>query len=348
MTTSGYDSSKIMAGSKNATVKTVAEHAGVAISSVSRVLSGHPDVSESMRARVLDSVAALGYEPDLLARSLREGITRTVGFVVADISNPLFADIASGAEHALRAADYSMVLTNSESDSRADARHIQVLRQRRVDGLMLSLASEDDPAILDLLSKVDRPFVLIDRELKEKLGSAVLSDHRRGMRDAVNLLLKLGHRRIGLVLGPALRFTRERLAGVHEAHEDAGIEPDLVVYEGRLDESHGRSGMAAMLDDPNPPTAVITAGNQLLSGALTEIRYRRISIPDELSLISCDDVALARLMVPPIAVVRRDTRELGRTAASLLLAQLRDDEPPRTVVLPTEFVARESVGRAPS
>lgn len=336
-----------MTTSKGATVKTVAEHAGVAISSVSRVLSGHPDVSESMRARVLDAVAALGYEPDLLARSLREGITRTVGFVVADISNPLFADIASGAEMALRAADYSMVLTNSESDSGSDARHIQVLRQRRVDGLMLSLASEDDPAILDLLGKVNRPFVLIDRELKDKSGSAVLSDHRRGMRDAVNMLLGLGHRRIGLVLGPALRFTRERLAGVHEAHHDAGLDPDLIVYEGRLDESHGRSGLSNMLDDARPPTAVITAGNQLLAGALTEIRRRRISMPDQLSLVSCDDVALARLMVPPIAVVRRDTRELGRTAAELLLGQLRDDESPRTVVLPTEFVARESIGRAP-
>jgi LacI family transcriptional regulator len=183
-----------MTAGRGATVRIVAERAGVAVSSVSRVLTGHPDVSESMRARVLEAVATLGYEPDLLARGLRQGVTRTVGFVVADIGKPLLADIASGAETALRAADYSMLLTDSEADSAADARHIQLLRQRRVDGLMLSLTSEDDPRVLSQLEDSGCPYVLIDRELANGEGSAVLSDHRRGMRDAVRMLPALRHR----------------------------------------------------------------------------------------------------------------------------------------------------------
>jgi LacI family transcriptional regulator len=321
----------------------VAERAGVAVSSVSRVLSDHPDVSESRRAKVLEAAAELGYEPDLLARSLREGVTHTIGFVVADISNPLFGDIASGAETALQEAGYSMLLTNSQADSTADARQIQLLRRRRVDGLMLSLASEDDPGVLQVLADSQLPYVLIDRELEQGTGSAVLSDHRRGMRAAATTLLELGHRRIGLLLGPELRFTRERLAGVSEAYAEMSLEPDLIVDQGRLDEDHGRSGVAAMLADPRPPTAIITAGNQLLSGALEEIRQRGLAMPGDLSLVSCDDVALARLMDPPIAVVRRDTLELGRTAAGLLLAHL-NGEPSRSVVLPTEFVARASIG----
>lgn len=336
-----------MSSTRSATVRTVAERAGVAVSSVSRVLSGHPDVSDAMRARVLEAVAALGYEPDLLARGLRQGVTCTIGFVVADIGNPLLADIASGAETALRAAGYSMLLTDSEADSAADARHIQLLGQRRVDGLLLSLTKEDDPRVLAQLRDGERPYVLIDRELAGASGSAVLSDHRRGMRDAVRMLLALGHRRLGLLLGPRLRFTRERLAGVEEAYEDRGLAPDLLVHEGPLDERHGRAGVAAMLDDPQPPTAVIAGGNQLLAGALEELQARRVAVPDDLSLVSCDDVPLARLMRPPIAVVRRDTRLLGRTAAELLLGQLREGEEPRRVMLPTDFVARGSIGAPP-
>jgi LacI family transcriptional regulator, galactose operon repressor len=336
-----------MASSRNATVRTVAERAGVAVSSVSRVLSDHPDVSEGMRAKVMKAVEELGYEPDLLARGLREGVTRTIGFVVSDISNPLFADIASGAEIALRASGYSMLLTNSEAEPEGDVSHIQLLSRRRVDGLLLSLASEDDPETIRGLRESQIPYVLIDRELADGSGSAVLSDHRRGMRDAVSMLLSLGHRRIGLVLGPPLRFTRERMAGVEEAYREAGLEPDLIVREGRLDEMHGSSSVSAMLDDERPATAIMTAGNQLLGGALGEIRSRGLSLPDDISLISCDDVPLARLMQPPIAVVRRDTRQLGRTAAELLLGQLTENEPSRSVILPTEFVARDSIGVPP-
>jgi LacI family transcriptional regulator, galactose operon repressor len=333
-----------MATMRSATVRTVADRAGVAVSSVSRVLSGHPDVSDSMREKVLKAAEELGYEPDLLARSLREGVTHTVGFVVADISNPLFGDIASGAETTLRNAGYSMLLTNSEADSNADLGHIQLLSRRRVDGLMLSLASEDDPEVIRALTESSLPYVLIDREIVGDSGCAVLSDHRKGMREAVSMLLGLGHRRIGLVLGPRLRFTRERLAGVEDAYRELGVEPDLIVHEGKLDEVHGRRGAAALFEDARPPTAIITGGNQLLAGTLGEVRRRGLSLPGDLSLISCDDVALAQLMLPRIAVVRRDTRLIGETAAELLLGRLRGEGANRTVLLPTEFISRESVG----
>ena len=126
-------------------MREVARLAGVAMSSVSRVLSGHPDVSPAMRERVMEAVDELGYEPDLLAQSLRRATTRSVGFVVGDISNPLLAEIALGAETTLRDAGYSMLLTNSENDPALDAGHARLLLQRRVDGLLLSLAAEATP-----------------------------------------------------------------------------------------------------------------------------------------------------------------------------------------------------------
>src|SRR5712691_8981281 len=124
------------------TIYEVAQRAGVAASSVSRVLSGHPNISRDMRRRVLSAANELGYKTDLVAASLRSGSTRTVGFVLRDISNPVFADIVKGAENVFRGAGYSMLLTNSEGRAELDAAHIHLLQQRRVDGLIFSLASD--------------------------------------------------------------------------------------------------------------------------------------------------------------------------------------------------------------
>ena len=196
----------------------------MAVSSVSRVLSGHPDVSPAMHARVMAVVDELGYEPDLLAQSLRLRATGTVGFVVGDISNPLLAEIALGAETTLGEAGYSMLLTNSENDPARDARHARLLLQRRVDGLLLSLAAERDSDTVRTLEGIDVPVVLIDRELPASVrASSVLSDHRAGMRAAVGHLLALGHRRIGMILGQPLRFSRERRRGLEEAFEAVGL-----------------------------------------------------------------------------------------------------------------------------
>ena len=139
---------------RRASMREVAALADVAISSVSRVLSGHPDVSAAMRERVLDAVRRLEYEPDFLAQSLRRGETRSVGFVLADISNPLMADIVLGAEAELRGAGYSLLLMNSESDPAEDVAHVRFFLGRRVDGLILSLANDEDPALLELLAQV--------------------------------------------------------------------------------------------------------------------------------------------------------------------------------------------------
>jgi LacI family transcriptional regulator len=324
-------------------MREVAEHAGVAMSSVSRVLSHHPDVSAGMRERVERAVDELGYEPDMLAQSLRRRATFTVGFVVSDISNPLLSTIALGAETTLREAGYSMLLMNSENKPSLDAAQLRLLTRRRVDGLLLSLAAEDDPETVGLLEETAIPIVLIDRELPETVDAgSVISEHRDGMRSAVGTLLDLGHRRIGLILGPSLRFSRERLLGLRDAYAERGLPDESLVLAGTLSEEFGREATARMVDDRNPVTAIVAGGNQLVSGTLAELRSRELRVGGDISLVSCDAISVTEFFTPPIAVVRRDNRALGRTAAQLLLEQMRDDLPPRQIVLPTEFVRRDS------
>lgn len=333
-----------------ASMREVADLAGVAMSSVSRVLSGHPDVSAPMQARVMAAVDQLGYEPDFLAQSLRRGATLSVGFVVGDISNPLIADIACGAESELRQAGYSMLVMNSENDPRMDAAHVRFFESRRVDGLILSLANEQTPETLEALANVDLPFVLIDRELPPRFRvSAVRGDHRNGTREATEALLDLGHRRIALVTGPLEIFpVRERIAGLREAVAARGIPDETIVMTGPLlSAEHGETATEALLALGEPPTAIIAGGNQPLVGCLRALIRHGVRPGRDISLVTCDDVPLAELYDPPISVIDRDTVGLGRTAAELLLRHLRGDEGPRTVILPMVFKLRASCTPAP-
>ena len=329
---------------RRANMRAVADQAGVAMSSVSRVMSGHPDVSPAMRARVLAAVDALGYEPDLLAQGLRRRETLTVGFVVGDISNPLFAEIVMGVESTMHANGYSMLLTNSLGDPAMEAAHVGLLSQRRVDGLVISVLDETHPETIVRLRELEIPIVVLDRNVPDVVVSRVLSDHRTGMKDAVLHLLDLGHRRIALIVGKGVRPALERRGGFEQAFAERGLPATYSICEGSFAVEHGASAMRELLDRDEPPTAVIAGGNQLMLGALRVVSERGIRLGTDLSFVGCDDIAITDLYQPPVAVVRRDNVAMGRAAAELLLAHMRESAAPSDVELPTEFVARPSCG----
>jgi LacI family transcriptional regulator len=334
---------------KRASMREVADLADVAISSVSRVLSGHPDVSADMRERVLDAVTQLEYEPDFLAQSLRRGATLSVGYVVGDISNPLIATITSGAESVLRQAGYSMLLMNSENDPELDAAHIRFFQARRVDGMILSLASERQQETLDVLGQVDVPVVMVDRDVDAQLDASIVrNDHKAGMRAAVDHLLDLGHRRIVLITGGLdLLPVRERIAGMTEAVAARGVLDETSSLVGSLSAEHGERSTEQVLAMHPRPTAIIAGGNQVLAGCIRSLHRHGIRIPEDISLVTCDEVDLSELHIPPIASIARDTLRLGNTAAELLLERINGGEP-RTVLLPTTFNARPSCGPLPA
>ena len=322
-------------------MKEVADRAGVALSSVSRVLNGHPDVSDVMRNRVLDAVAALGYEPDMLAQSLRTGATMTVGFLVGDISNPLMSQIALGAETELRSSGYSTMLTNSINDPELDVQHLRLFQQRRVDGLLLSLSDEASPEINAALERLEVPGVLVDRQIDGSRFAAVLSDHASGIQAAVNHLVRLGHTRIGMVNGnPNVRPSRERATALRKACRSAsGV--SAVVKASAFSSEHGYQATLDMLRAADAPTAVIAGSNQILVGVLRALRELNLAVPGDISLITCDDIPLAEFLTPAITTVSRDFGAMGHLAAELLLDQLAGGAA-RTEVLPTGFRATES------
>lgn len=343
----GPPAKRAQQGDARVDMRQVADRAGVALSSVSRVLSGHRDVSDDMRQKVTAAARELGYEgPNMLAAMLRTGATRTIGFVIGDISNPLMAEIALGAEVTLREAGYTMMLVNSLSEAQRDASQIQLLQQRRVDGLLLSVTDETSEDTASALSRASIPAVLIDRDLPALPASAVLSDHATGITAAIEHLIGLGHRRIALIAGtPHVRPTRERIAAAEAAAE---ANPGVLcqVRPGAYTQKHGADTTAELMASRRAPTAIIAGGNQILVGVLSALRDKHLRIPRDLSLVTCDDVPLAEFLSPPLATIRRDPRQMGATAATLLLSRL-GGAAPQAVTLPTTFAAADSCAEPP-
>lgn len=322
-------------------MKQVAHRAGVALSSVSRVINGHPDVSDVMRNRVLDAVAALGYETDMLAQSLRTGATMSVGFLVGDISNPLISQITLGAEVELRESGYSTLLTNSVNDPASDVVHLRLLLQRRVDGLLMSLSDESDTEVISTLAGIRVPGVLVDRDVEGSTFASVLSDHKSGIDSAARLLSGLGHRRIGLVNGnPRVRPSRERASALRRfCRKIPGM--SAAVKTGAFTPEHGHRATLDLFSAAEAPHALIAGSNQILVGVLRALRELNLTVPQDVSLVTCDDVPLAEFLDPPITTIYRDNEAIGRMAAQLLLEQLAG-KPARRVVLPTELRVTES------
>jgi LacI family transcriptional regulator len=300
-----------------------------------------------MRSRVLDAVAALGYEPDILAQSMRTGETMTIAFIVSDISNPLISEIALGAETTLRAAGYAMIVVNSMNDPDLELEHISLMRRRRTDGMLLSLADETYPDLRGALAKLAVPVVLVDRHLKDlDLGGMVLSEHRSGMREALERLHALGHRSIALINGSvSVRPSRERANAVRrfaKHHADT----HCTVRSGSFTGTFGYDATRELLGRAARPTAIISGSNQILVGVLRALRELELKVPEDVSLITCDDSALAEFMSPALDTIMRDPNELGSQAASTLLALLRY-EPIEPLNLPTHYQQRASSAPPP-
>lgn len=326
------------------TIREVAIRAGVSVSTVSRVLNDYPFVSDHARQRVLDAMAELDFRPDVAARTMRTGTSLAVGFVVSDISNPLFSAIAKGADTVLHPRGYSLVLANSGNDPEREAELLSTLRQRRVDGVIVAVADEGAPRLAERL--VTFPgCVLFDREVKGSTADAVQSDHAGGMGAALEHLARLGHRRVALIAGPQSQLgSRARVLAFGRHAQRLGLDTDeSLVQPLEPGGGQGHAVVSELLGRDDPPTALVLGHNQIAVGIIEALHELEVRIPGELSVVACDDVDVTRLHEPALDVVYRDLPELGYAAARLLLDRLRDPTaPPRRLELPTRFLVRAS------
>jgi LacI family transcriptional regulator len=331
---------------KQPTVIDVATRAGVAVGTVSRVINHSEAVSQGTREAVWRAIADLGYRPNSIARSMRTRTTRTIGFVIPDISNPLFATIARNAELVLQNEGFLLNIASSDDNVEREVRLISVFAERQCDGLILVTNRESDPRILEALRSSRLPLLVLDRELELDVDR-VMSDHALGVLLAVEYLLELGHRRIALInVSERIAPGRARARGFREAFLQRGLRVDEeLIRTGRFDQGFGVSQTDLLLDLARPPSAIVAGGNQILVGVLQALQARKVRVPSDISLIGCDDTPVTQVFWPPITIIDRDVARIGRTAAQMMLERLQDSSAtgePSTVLLPTELRVRGS------
>lgn len=329
------------------TVKDVAHAAGVSQATAARALGGYGYVSATSRRAIEDAARNLGYRRHAVAQALASNVTHTVGLVVSDIENPFFAAVARGLSDVLEADGYTILLANSDEDLEREERLVEAFRSRRVDGLAVAPSvGSSIPHLADLVA-ADVPLVLFDRPVRGLKVDVVLVDNRQGARTAVEHLLRLGHKRIGLVSDPPeIASSAERIHGYRAALEEAGLPVDdrLIALTGST-QTAGYNGARALMEQRRRPSALFTANNMMSVGTLLALRDLGLRVPDDVALVGFDDFEWTTLIEPPLTVVRQPVQEIGWRAAERLLARMRGDRSsPRRIRLATEFVVRGSCG----
>jgi LacI family transcriptional regulator len=326
------------------TLRDVAREAGVSPITVSRVVNRERLVSPNTAAKVKEAILRLGYEPNEMARSLRERRSRTIGLMIADISNPFYAECAKAVEEVAREKGYSVVLCASAESAEIEREYVGLLARGRVDGLLLVPASSGR-GYLKEERYAGLPMVALDRPIEDVATDTVLVKNREGTREAVRHLVGHGHHSVAFVGGHEHLYTvRKRLEGYREAVREANLQEILCF--GAVDVASSARMVANLLHAPSRPSAIFAWNNLAALGALRAIEERGMDVPEEVALVGFDDSDWAALLHPRLTLVRQPAYELGRQAAELLFERLQSTDmlAPRTVVLPTELVVRESCG----
>lgn len=309
--------------SDRSNIRDVAARAGVAVKTVSRVLNGHPYVSEATRKRVEDAMAALDFRPSVAARILSGAKSNQVALIYDNHSPYYTFQIQKGCWDYCHAKGIRLLAQPVDVDDPAVGAEVRgLISETHVDGIILSSPVTDCAAVLAVLDTLDIPFVRISPGTNHALTSSVFMDDSQAGDDMTTHLVNQGHRRIGFVKGhPSHMASEERLYGYRKALDRAGIpfEPALVI-DGEFDFDSGVRAAAALLDLAEPPTAIFAANDDMAAGVLAEAHSRGIAVPAALSVAGFDDTTLARTVWPPLTTIHQPMAELARTAAEILIA----------------------------
>lgn len=344
-----------------ATLKDVAQTAGVSTATVARVVHERGYVAPQTRSQVVAAIAATGYQLNVVAQGLRTRRTLVLGHLLLAISpNPFFANVAVGVEEEAARLGCGVIIANTQDDTELERLAVITLIRRRVDAVIFSTVRDADSIRAVLAAGI--PAVQVERQ-RDTSAPAVTIDNYFGTLEAMSYLVTLGHRRIAFVgespdvaagVPPSMRAVeRERVDGYRDGLSRAGISLDnqLVDLDGRyFDLPYARYATARLLDLPNPPTAIFAACDMIAAGVLQELYGRGRRVPHDVSVVGYDDT-LAPQLTPPLTTVAQPMIEAGRLAASIAITaaqsgQIADDSVSQR--LTTHLVVRSSTGPPPT
>jgi LacI family transcriptional regulator len=331
-------------------LRDIAEQAGVSVNTVSRALTDKPDVNPETRNRVRALADRLGYTPNMLARSLLRGSTRTIGLVVTDCTDPFYAGLIRAVENTLSRESFGLLLATSNENVGKERQALAMLRERRVDGLLFTPVDVDAEHVRHLLA-ADLPIVLLGRRPIGYGGPFVGTDNVAGAQLLVRHLLKLGHRRIAhFSRSDQASSAHERLTGYRMALADAGLAaPRNLVHRLAPTVEGGKKGAAWLAALRPLPTALFTYNDSQAVGAMLGLNDAELAVPDDCSVAGFDNIELSELVRPALTTVAQPIHDIGRLGAQMLIDRLQHDAVGATMLLPPRLILRDSTAmpRAP-
>jgi DNA-binding LacI/PurR family transcriptional regulator len=338
---------------KQPTISEVAALANVSSQTVSRVINNRDNVTPETRERVLAAIDKTGYHPNPIARRLKYGQTHTLGFILPDISNPLFGDAMKGADHYIRNSDYKhyeLLFFNTEGIPEREKKGVDLFVDRRMEGIII--ASSASEMIIEHIRKIldDRNMIVVavDNQLGDLNVDLVSSDNFKGAYLLTSHLIKLGHKSIAAITGPSNESSSiGRLDGYKAALKEYGIPFDeKIIITGDWTKGTSKTITPQLFTVDPKPTAIFAFNNSTSLGALLALKEHRIRVPDEIAVVSFDDVENGDLLSPALTTTNTSWYELGRVAAELLLSRINEEKtkPRNIITLPIDLVVRESCG----
>lgn len=331
------------------TLKDVAERAGVSYATVSRALSGKPNIRPETLERVRRAVAELGYKPNRTARSLQARRSQAIGVIVSDIRYDFFPPVVRAIEDRASAADFAVLLCNADENVDKERRYVDLMIEENVAGVVIAPTGRDASS-LHALDDAGIPVVLIDRILDGVDVDSVVVDNRAAAYEATRHLAGNGYRRIGGIFGSTHATTaRDRFRGFQDALEEGDADPDpRHVRHGTPSIAAGTRAAHELLDLDTPPDAIFASNHLLGAGVLKALGERNEPVPHQVGLVVFDDPSWASFVTPTVTTVAQPTYGIGQHAIDRLLARVDDPLlPPRSTVLDTRLVVRAS-SRPPS
>ena len=326
------------------TIVDVAKQAGVSFGTVSRVINNDVHVKKETRQRVVETMERLGFVANRQARSLAGGKSNSIGVLVPDLGTGYIGEIIRGIDAELSLTELDLILYTTHRTASKEANYVANLATGMVDGLLLVLPRSPADFIGNLTQR-NFPFVLIDHQGTGRDCPAVGATNWQGAYNATEYLINLGHTRIGFITGSMdLGCAVDRLDGYRSALRTYHI-PDApgLIYEGDFFQPDGYAGAQALLDLPEPPTAIFASNDVMAMGVMDAVRNRGLRVPDDVSMVGFDDIPQASLVRPALTTINQPLEKMGRVATQMLLDLLKHPEKKADrIELPTELIVRDS------
>lgn len=335
-----------------ATIKDVARLAGCSIKTVSRVINGEPYVTEETRARVQAAIRAVGYAPNISARRLAQNKS----FMICILMYPGFSQPASEMLSRIMDIGYEenydiLIQTYFPSHARSRRKLVSLIYEHRIDGFVITPPIDADEFVADMLSTYKVPQVQVNPVHPSPEVPFISGDDQRGALTMTEYLIALGHRRIAFLKGPRnLRAGMDRFSGYQEALDHAGIPyNEALVRDSEWTFDGGYTQTHALMDLPQPPTAIFAGNDETALGVTFAAQELRLDIPGQLSIAGYDDIVLSRNVWPGLTTIHQPAEDLLDQATRQLIRMLVDGTPAgeHTVMIPSTLVVRGSTGRAP-